>query len=242
MTNRELYIKAVELVGKEVMEVKQRQFLQRIIKKNQAPKSPKGDFDKRGMKNEIYQEIITYLNNQSGKQFRWNTPETKALIRARLNEGFTVKEFKQVIDIKCKQWLTNEYFKFLRPKTLFGTKFEGYLQEWIVFKKKEEYQRKEFEKARRIERGEADPELSPGERKAQIAWEKKKKRLISEATPEDWQDYYHQEKLFKKKAYTHGLKDPFIRNLFAYYLDKKEKEKEAHTKTRRHEEELRIEN
>jgi hypothetical protein len=55
MTNRELYIKAVELVGKEVMEVKQRQFLQRIIKKNQAPKSPKGHFDKRGMKNEIYQ-------------------------------------------------------------------------------------------------------------------------------------------------------------------------------------------
>ncbi len=219
MTNRELYIKAVELVGKEVMEVKQRQFLQRIIKKNQAPKSPKGDFDKRGMKNEIYQEIITYLNNHTGKQFKWNTPKTKALMQARLNEGFTVEEFKQVIEIKCKQWLTGDYFNYLRPATLFGTKFEGYLQEWIVFKKKEEYQRKEHEKARRIERGLPDETITQEELKKQEEWRKLSKELLAKASEEDYKTFYKQLKPpFKDMAYKRGLKDNLVKLYYIQWL------------------------
>lgn len=220
MTNRELYIKAVELVGKEVMEVKQRQFLQRIIKKA-GKETPPVSPSQRGIE---YQEIITYLNNQTGKQFRWNTPKTKALMQARLNEGFTVEEFKQVIEIKCKQWLTSDYFNYLRPATLFGSKFEGYLQEWIVFKKKEEYQRKEHLKINNQKpgiEGNEEAQVSAEDLQKQKEWAELSKKLIAEATKEDWTEYYHQEKLFKKQAYTKGLNDPLVRNLFAYYLKTK---------------------
>jgi uncharacterized phage protein (TIGR02220 family) len=52
------------------------------------------------------------------------------LISARLNEGFTVQDFKTVIDNKVSSWFGNKDMeKFLRPETLFGTKFEGYLNE-----------------------------------------------------------------------------------------------------------------
>lgn len=50
-----------------------------------------------------------------------------------------------VIDIKSKQWLINEQFKYLRPSTLFGLKLEGCLQEWIIFKKKEEQDKAQFQ-------------------------------------------------------------------------------------------------
>ena len=41
-----------------------------------------------------------------------------------------LKRNKQVIDIKVRQWFYDlRMNKFLRPETLFGTKFESYLNE-----------------------------------------------------------------------------------------------------------------
>ena len=75
-------------------------------------------------------EIIFYLNEKTGKHYKVKTPKTVRLIRARLKEGFTVEDFKAVIEKKCDDWLGNEKFeRYLRPETLFGTKFEGYLNE-----------------------------------------------------------------------------------------------------------------
>lgn len=75
-------------------------------------------------------EIINYLNKKSHKNFRPTTVKTISLIKARFNEKFNVNDFKKVIDVKIKQWLNNEEFeKFLRPETLFGNKFESYLNE-----------------------------------------------------------------------------------------------------------------
>ena len=75
-------------------------------------------------------DIIEYLNTATGKSFRATTAKTKTCINARLKEGFTVEDFKTVIDVKCKQWLKDDRMKgYLRPETLFGTKFEGYLNE-----------------------------------------------------------------------------------------------------------------
>jgi len=77
-----------------------------------------------------YQEIIDYLNEKTGRNFKVSSPETKTVIKARWNQNFTFENFKTVIDNKTKDWLTNaKYSKFLRPQTLFGTKFEGYLNE-----------------------------------------------------------------------------------------------------------------
>lgn len=76
----------------------------------------------------IYQEIINYLNEKTNKNFRYQSTATQRLIKARLNEGFTLEDFKKVIDTKCADWLNDEKMvEYLRPETLFSNKFEGYL-------------------------------------------------------------------------------------------------------------------
>lgn len=79
-----------------------------------------------------YKEIIDYLNLICNTKYRAGTKKTQTLIKARWNEGFRVDDFKEVIEKKSAQWLNNtEMQKFLRPETLFGTKFEGYLNEIV---------------------------------------------------------------------------------------------------------------
>lgn len=76
----------------------------------------------------IYVEIVDYLNAKAGTRYKASTASTHRLIKARLNEGFTLEDFKTVIDKKCVEWLTDSKMEqYLRPETLFGTKFEGYL-------------------------------------------------------------------------------------------------------------------
>lgn len=83
-------------------------------------------------------EIINYLNIATGKNFRTTTKKTQRLIKARMNEGFVVEDFKKVIDVKTSEWENdNTMSKYLRPETLFGTKFEGYLNEVPDIKQKE---------------------------------------------------------------------------------------------------------
>lgn len=77
-----------------------------------------------------YGEIISFLNTKANTDYREGTKKTKDLIRARFNENFTLNDFKKVIDIKCREWLYDDKMKkFLRPETLFGTKFESYLNQ-----------------------------------------------------------------------------------------------------------------
>lgn len=76
---------------------------------------------------ESYKTIVSYLNEKAGTNYRHTTAKTRTAIHARLAEGFTVEDFKKVIDKKCADWIGKEYEKYLRPETLFGTKFEGYL-------------------------------------------------------------------------------------------------------------------
>lgn len=75
-------------------------------------------------------EIIHYLNEKTRTDYKPSTYKTKELIKARLSEGFTVEDFKKVIDSKTAEWLSNPRMsKYLRPTTLFGTKFESYLNQ-----------------------------------------------------------------------------------------------------------------
>ncbi|MED2752664.1 phage replisome organizer N-terminal domain-containing protein [Bacillus thuringiensis] len=85
-----------------------------------------------------YQEILEYLNKKAEKNFNHKAESHRKLIRARLNEGYTVENFKTVIDNKVSQWLgkfdregkpLNQY---LRPSTLFAQKhFDNYLNETV---------------------------------------------------------------------------------------------------------------
>jgi len=67
------------------------------------------------------------LNEKAGTRFRFNSSLSQQHIHARLQEGFTVEDFKIVIDKKCAEWLGTDFAQYLRPATLFGTKFEAYL-------------------------------------------------------------------------------------------------------------------
>jgi uncharacterized phage protein (TIGR02220 family) len=78
-----------------------------------------------------YDEIINYLNEKTGQHYKSTTEATRKSINGRLKEGYTVDDFKKVIDIKTSQWLKDkEMSMYLRPSTLFSpSKFESYLNE-----------------------------------------------------------------------------------------------------------------
>ena len=81
----------------------------------------------------IIPEVIKYFNEKTGKNLGTVRSNIKD-IQARINEGnYTLEQFKKVIDIKYSQWHNNpDMKKYLRPATLFGTKFEAYLNEELV--------------------------------------------------------------------------------------------------------------
>lgn len=76
-----------------------------------------------------YKEIIDYLNEKANTRYRSTSDNTKKHIKARFNDGYTLDDFKKVIDIKTKEWLKSDMEKYLRPETLFGSKFENYVNQ-----------------------------------------------------------------------------------------------------------------
>ena len=88
-------------------------------------------------KKEIYKEknkkmieaTINYLNKKTGKNYKPTTPNTIKHLQARINEGYNDWDFMDVIDTKCKEWLGTDMEKYLRPETLFGSKFENYFNQ-----------------------------------------------------------------------------------------------------------------
>lgn len=74
-------------------------------------------------------EIVDYLNLKTKKNFKAGTKATQRHISARLEEGYSLEDFKNVIDKKVREWQGTEMDQYLRPETLFGMKFEGYLNQ-----------------------------------------------------------------------------------------------------------------
>lgn len=96
--------------------------------------------------NHIIKETIDYLNIKTQKNYRNNNKETIKHITARIKEDYTIEDFKKVIDIQCEKWLNTTMEDYLRPQTLFGTKFESYLNAKIITKgQKQECSLPEFD-------------------------------------------------------------------------------------------------
>ena len=73
-------------------------------------------------------KIVSYLNERAGSSFTEKAAATKLHIKARFAEGFVLQDFFDVIDHKVSEWGTDaKMVQYLRPITLFGTKFESYL-------------------------------------------------------------------------------------------------------------------
>jgi uncharacterized phage protein (TIGR02220 family) len=79
----------------------------------------------------IFKEVIDYLNESTGTNFRSDNTSTIFLLKERLGEGFTVDDFRKVIDLKVKEWSHDgKMAQYLRPKTLFSEEnFENYLNQ-----------------------------------------------------------------------------------------------------------------
>jgi uncharacterized phage protein (TIGR02220 family) len=93
--------------------------------------------------NENVNDIISYLNNKTGKNFKLGSVKTKKIVLARLKENYSIEQFKKVIDIKTDKWLHDPKMNdYLRPETLFGSKFESYLNEIHVRLNEPLYQQK----------------------------------------------------------------------------------------------------
>ena len=78
--------------------------------------------------NPYIKDILSFLNEKTGRHFK-ESKETERLINGRINEGYTVEDFKKVIEKKCKEWKDDSKMaSFLRPSTLFApSHFDEYL-------------------------------------------------------------------------------------------------------------------
>ena len=75
----------------------------------------------------ICKEVISYLNLKAKKNFKVDTASHHKFIKARLKEGYTLEDFKKVVDIMSAKWIGTEYEQYLQPQTLFGNKMDNYL-------------------------------------------------------------------------------------------------------------------
>lgn len=78
---------------------------------------------------EVYESIISYLNQKAGTGYKSKTTSYRGFINARLKAGYKIEDFYKVIDNKSSEWIGTDFHKFLRPETLFGNKFESYLNQ-----------------------------------------------------------------------------------------------------------------
>lgn len=89
---------------------------------SEKPKSQAAD--------ERVKEVIDYLNAVTGSRYSTRNKQVCGYINARLRDGFSVGDFRQVIDVKSSQWLNTDMAKYLRPSTLFApSHFVEYLNE-----------------------------------------------------------------------------------------------------------------
>lgn len=77
---------------------------------------------------DVVREVISYLNEKSGKSFKASARPTVEHIAARIKEGHSVEDFKAAIDNQCREWVGTDMEQYLRPATLFiPSKFDGYV-------------------------------------------------------------------------------------------------------------------
>ena len=89
-------------------------------------------------------KTITYFNTNE-PIINLSSTETKNLIKAQFNKGFQLEDFIKVIDIKTAEWMNDPVWcNYLRPETLFGTKFESYINQKSV-KKTKTYNEEDFD-------------------------------------------------------------------------------------------------
>lgn len=121
--------------------------------------------EKQNELNKFVKLVVDYLNSKLGTKYSSTTKNTIKCIKARLEEGkkrefgeYKFDDFVTVIDEKTNEWKNTDMEKYLRPETLFGSKFDSYLNQkekskpqWFDKKQeKEQMNQEETEKMNNI--------------------------------------------------------------------------------------------
>lgn len=129
----------LELMGKDFKRTRTDRGSATAKKKEERIKNKKENKNKNILSSKastICVEVVDYLNLLSGKKYKSSSTTTRGVINARVAEGYELEDFKTVIDKKCRAWIDDpKMAKFIRPQTLFGNKFESYLNEHEVLEK-----------------------------------------------------------------------------------------------------------
>lgn len=123
------YKKWQNLTAKEVVEKprKNRRKIPPLRPDQTRPKQTNPPISPQGDDHIPYREIISDLNEVLKSSYRHKAPKTRQLIRSLWTQGFELNDFKYVHRVKAADWEHDPKFrKFLRPITLYSTKFEGY--------------------------------------------------------------------------------------------------------------------
>jgi uncharacterized phage protein (TIGR02220 family) len=115
----------INYIGNEI--VKEFELVEKPVKE----KKPRQPQVKPITNDELIAEIIDFLNECTGKSYKTTSKVAILNINARLKEGYTKDDFIKVISIKATKWLNTKFEDYLTPNTLFGNKFESYLNEKI---------------------------------------------------------------------------------------------------------------
>lgn len=86
----------------------------------------------------IVEQVIKYMNELAGTNYKYSTKKTQSMINARIKEGFSLEDLVSVVYFKYQSWVLKPFKfsngvmsdKYFRPNTLFGTKFEEYLEDY----------------------------------------------------------------------------------------------------------------
>lgn len=115
----------INYIGNEIVEKLE------LVAKPVKEKKPRQPQVKPITNDELIAEIIDFLNECTGKSYKPTSKVAILNINARLKEGYTKDDFIKVISIKATKWLNTKFEDYLTPNTLFGNKFESYLNEKI---------------------------------------------------------------------------------------------------------------
>jgi uncharacterized phage protein (TIGR02220 family) len=115
----------INYIGNEIVEEME------LVEKPIKEKKPRQTQVKPKSNDDLIVEIIDFLNECTGKSYKPTSKVAIININARLKEGYTKDDFIKVISVKATKWLNTKFEDYLTPNTLFGNKFESYLNEKI---------------------------------------------------------------------------------------------------------------
>ena len=122
--------KANKVINSQLTDDQQSANSQLTTNKNVRTKEGKNERVKDNTDPIPYQEIIDFLNQKAGKSFKHTAAVNKKLIKTRWQEGYTLEQFKRVIDTKVADWIDDPKMnQYMQPSTLFGNKFDQYLNQ-----------------------------------------------------------------------------------------------------------------